>query len=75
MDGGRQLLPHFTMDYIFSLKERKRIARQIAIGVWGAVPSTKRLGKARKIVEGLLNAGETNRVTIYHNSIQLLKTD
>ena len=41
-----------------NLKDRKKLARQVATRVWGKHPAPARLGKARRIIESLLEDDE-----------------
>ena len=46
---------------MLTLKERKSIARRVAFRVWGDTRSTTRLGKARRVIESLLEDGFRDR--------------
>ena len=41
-----------------NLKERKKLAYQVATRVWGKHPAPARLGKARRMIESLLDDDE-----------------
>ena len=41
-----------------NLKDRKKLARMVATRVWGQHPAPARLGKARRMIETLLNDDE-----------------
>lgn len=41
-----------------NLKDRKKLARQVATRVWGKHPAPARLGKARRTIEPLLEDDE-----------------
>ena len=41
-----------------NLKDRKKLAYKVAVRVWGRQPASARLGKARRMIESLLEEDE-----------------
>ena len=69
-----------------NLKDRKKLAYKVATRVWGRHPAPARLGKARRMIEELLDDDElvlgipginakAHIAIIYDEAIRRLKTD
>ena len=69
-----------------NLKERKKLAYQVATRVWGKHPAPARLGKARRMIESLIDdddlvAGipgmnaKAHLAVIYDEAIRRLQDD
>ena len=69
-----------------NLKERKKLAFRVATRVWGKHPAPARLGKARRMIESLINDdelllgipgidAESHKAVIYDEAIRRLQDE
>ena len=55
-----------------NLKERKKLAYRVSLAVWGRTPAPARQGKARRLIESLLDDGVTDREQLLGEAIKKL---
>lgn len=60
-------------DFIYNLRDRKAIARQVANTVWQGETNPHRLGIARRCVESVMENGFTNRQAIWAEATKRLR--